>query len=381
MFYPSIVTEVKSIEDTETTRSGEELPFNDAVELDREIDDGSIPHIQEILSDGANGGVKLGVVDIIQAEENCGVSRADPVDDIYKTHAEMRKRGMTVYPDELEANWNRYVEESAHKEASKIAPIPEVYLTPSLIAAKRRYLESRICKHPQTIDWRMHRYTNVLDYFTSGVGVENIKDIDILLNELPGIDITTLPKLIPNKLVNKDFYICYQNSAKWYKSRNILRVAKVTSDEVHICGKIDKSWERLLVACALIAQQHPLAGKQPTFSMLYGKPTPLGVEILLEACVELTGGPDALFKWLEPLVGGPFNASPLLILLSKYYGIPLKIMEIVVGGMHFCKDLSELIKYPRWCNLITLTGVKDGGLVDVEYNTTSNITTGDNNVN
>lgn len=378
MFYPKIEPEVKANEEPKLEL---ELPFKEDAELDREIDEGSIPHIQEILSDGANGGVKLGVVDIIQAEENCGVSRTDPVDDIYKAHAEMRKRGMTVYPDELEANWNRYVEESAHKEASKIAPIPEVYLTPSLIAAKRRYLESRICKHLQTSAWGMHLYTNVLDYFTSGVGVENIKDIDILLNELPGIAITTLPKLIPNKLVNKDFYICYQNSAKWYKSRNILRVAKATSDEVHICGKIDKGWERLLVACSLIAQQHPVAGKQPTFSMLYGKPTPLGVEILLEACVELTGGPDALLKWLEPLVGGPFNASPLLILLSKYYGIPLKIMEIVVGGMHFCKDLSELIKYPRWCNLITLTGVKDGGLVDVEYNTTSNITTGDNNVN
>lgn len=379
MFYPKIESEVKVNEEPKLEL---ELPFKEDAELDREIDDGSIPHIQEILSDGANGGVKLGVVDIIQAEENCGVSRTDPVDDIYKTHAEMRKRGMTVYPDELEANWNRYVEESAHKEASKIAPIPEVYLTPSLIAAKRRYLESRTSDGlPVTSAWGMHLYTNVLDYFTSGVGVENIKDIDILLNELPGIDITTLPKLIPNKLVNKDFYICYQNSAKWYKSRNILRVAKATSDEVHICGKIDKSWERLLVACSLIAQQHPVAGKQPTFSMNYGKPTPLGVEILLEACVELTGGPDALLKWLEPLVGGPFNASTLLILLSKYYGIPLKIMEIVVGGMHFCKDLSELIKYPRWCNLITLTGVKDGGLVDVEYNTTSNITTGDNNVN
>lgn len=379
MFYPKIEPEVKVNEEPKLEL---ELPFKEDAELDREIDDGSIPHIQEILSDGANGGIKLGVVDIIQAEENCGVSRTDPVDDIYKTHAEMRKRGMTVYPDELEANWNRYVEESAHKEASKIAPIPEVYLTPSLIAAKRRYLESRTGDGLSvTSAWGMHLYTNVLDYFTLGVGVENIEDIDILLNELPGIDITTLPKLIPNKLVNKDFYICYQNSAKWYKSRNILRVAKVTSDEVHICGKIDKGWERLLVACALIAQQHPLAGKQPTFSMLYGKPTPLGVEILLEACVELTGGPDALFKWLEPLVGGPFNASPLLILLSIYYGIPLKIMEIVVGGMHFCKDLSELIKYPRWCNLITLTGVKDGGLVDVEYNTTSNITTGDNNVN
>ena len=379
MFYPKIEPEVKANEEPKLEL---ELPFKEDAELDREIDEGSIPHIQEILSDGANGGVKLGVVDIIQAEENCGVSSVDPVDDIYKAHAEMRQRGMTVYPDELEANWNRYVEESAHREASKITPIPEVYLTPSLIAAKRRYLESRTGDGlPVTSAWGMHLYTNVLDYFTSGIGVENIKDIDILLNELPGIDITTLPKLIPNKLVNKDFYICYQNSAKWYKSRNILRVAKATSDEVHICGKIDKSWERLLVACSLIAQQHPIAGKQPTFSMLYGKPTPLGVEILLEACVELTGGPDALFKWLEPLVGGPFNASPLLILLSKYYGIPLKIMEIVVGGMHFCKDLSELIKYPRWCNLITLTGVKDGGLVDVEYNTTSNITTGDNNVN
>lgn len=433
MFYPKIEPEVKVNEEPKLEL---ELPFKEDAELDREIDDGSIPHIQEILSDGANGGVKLGVVDIIQAEENCGVSRTDPVDDIYKTHAEMRKRGIIVYPevwDGLEAIWNRHVEACAHDGASKIAPIPEVYQPTGrpdinlvhppefikmmtaphegnledilsggfkigelpilvavddqtnkskiLIAAKRRYLESRTDNHLQTSAWGMHLYTNVLDYFTSGVGVENIKDIDILLNELPGIDITTLPKLIPNKLVNKDFYICYQNSAKWYKSRNILRVAKATSDEVQVCGKIDKSWERLLVACSLIAQQHPLAGKQPTFSMLYGKPTPLGVEILLEACVELTGGPDALFKWLEPLVGGPFNASPLLILLSIYYGIPLKIMEIVVGGMHFCKDLSELIKYPRWCNLITLTGVKDGGLVDVEYNTTSNITTGDNNVN
>lgn len=44
MFYPSIVTEVKSIEDTETTRSGEELPFNDAVELDREeVKDNDVP--------------------------------------------------------------------------------------------------------------------------------------------------------------------------------------------------------------------------------------------------------------------------------------------------------------------------------------------------
>lgn len=108
MFYPKIEPEVKVNEEPKLEL---ELPFKEDAELDREIDDGSIPHIQEILSDGANGGVKLGVVDIIQAEENCGVSRTDPVDDIYKTHAEMRKRGMTVYPDELEANWNRYVED------------------------------------------------------------------------------------------------------------------------------------------------------------------------------------------------------------------------------------------------------------------------------
>lgn len=298
MFYPSIVTEVKSIEDTETTRSGEELPFNDAVELDREGgNDNDVPPT--------------------------GIS-----DNRY---------------DKLRATKDRYLEIRTRDDASELADLEVLsswYREPS-------------------IRW--------YDCFTTINDIANIAGADKLLKELPSIDFSTLPILIPHGLANKYFRTRYQNCTKWYKSRNILRINKAKDLEIQLCSKIDKSWEKLLVACGLVSRLHPKVDKMSVFNINYGKPTELGVEIIISACEMITGGEGALRSWI--LANFDFdnpnqNIDALCETLSEIYDIPLKIMEGFVVAI-CCQEWESRGKewiIPRLAKYINLTGRKYTGL-------------------
>lgn len=195
-------------------------------------------------------------------------------------------------------------------------------------------------------------------------------DGNVLLNELSGIDITTLPTCVEQvQFIQAIHMASSETVVGWEKSKSLIRYSKKIRGIGFICNKVDRSWIKLLVACIIKARRHPKVDKMSVFNINYGKPTELGVEIIISACEMITGGEGALRSWI--LANFDFdnpnqNIDALCETLSEIYDIPLKIMEGFVVAI-CCQEWESRGKewiIPRLAKYINLTGRKYTGLYE-----------------